>query len=216
MRGRPEKRQANGQRPAPTDADPGPPGRASARSSRPSGSRTERPTAAPPRARARSSMSGWSRSIRAARECSGSARRGIRPGRSRGHACGFRPARREQLTDDRVCGCGPGSAGRRRRRPDTARHRVLPSRVSAPLGRTAQALAGNGDPGAAVSRPSEPGRGGWSPVQLGMPDPRRPSAPHRPGHAADADPRGGQDRSLSPSPNGRTRMIVCPLVPRPD
>ena len=38
------------------------------------------------------------------------------------------------------------------------------------------------------------------------------SAPHRPGHAADADPREGQDRSLSPSPHGRTRMIVFPLI----
>src|SRR3984893_78016 len=37
------------------------------------------------------------------------------------------------------------------------------------------------------------------------------SAPPRPGHAADADPRGGQDRSLSPSPHGRTLMIVFPL-----
>src|SRR5713226_3485049 len=37
------------------------------------------------------------------------------------------------------------------------------------------------------------------------------SAPHRAGHAADADPRGGQDRSLSPSPHGRTLMIVFPL-----
>ena len=37
------------------------------------------------------------------------------------------------------------------------------------------------------------------------------SAPHHPGHAADADPRGGQDRSLSPSPHGRTLMIVFPL-----
>ena len=36
-------------------------------------------------------------------------------------------------------------------------------------------------------------------------------AAHRPGHAADADPRGGQDRSLSPSPHGRTLMIVFPL-----
>jgi hypothetical protein len=34
----------------------------------------------------------------------------------------------------------------------------------------------------------------------------------RPGHAADDDPRGGQNRSPSPRPHGRTRMIVFPLI----
>jgi hypothetical protein len=38
-----------------------------------------------------------------------------------------------------------------------------------------------------------------------------PIGPSPPGHAADADPRGGQDRSLSSSPHGRTLMIVFPL-----
>src|SRR5262252_7358187 len=33
----------------------------------------------------------------------------------------------------------------------------------------------------------------------------------RPSHLADTDPRGGQDRLPSPSPYGRTMMIVFPL-----
>src|SRR5207247_6301209 len=40
------------------------------------------------------------------------------------------------------------------------------------------------------------------------------SAPHRPGHAADADPRGGQDRSLSPESsraNADARLPVASL-----
>jgi hypothetical protein len=87
VRGRPEKRQASAQRPAPTDADPGPLGPASARSGAPRSQLSvfevmETRVGAPECGRFAAA-----RAARSERLCGcGASRRGIRPGRSRG-AC---------------------------------------------------------------------------------------------------------------------------------